>query len=310
MSANIWFFGTGHFAARCLEAIASAYRPSLVVTAPPSVAGRGLKTKPSPVEETANALGLTLRHSASVNRDEELKALFAQNAPDVILVIDFGQKVGEPWLSGPRCGCINIHPSLLTQYRGAAPVQRAVIDGQAQTGVTLFRLVEKMDAGPVWLQARADIGENETSGELLDRMAALGSAQFAARAPELFGGTAVFAPQDDAAATVAPKIDKAETRLDPTLPAKRVHDLVRGLQPAPGAYFILRGKRVKVQKTECDTTSAEQGRLFEKDGIPHLACAEGSVALLVVQPEGKKPMDGAAWLKGIRLENGETIDRP
>ena len=309
MSANVWFFGTGHFAARCLSEISRVYPPALVVTAPPSVAGRGLKTKPSPVEETAAALGLPLRHSESVNRDEELKKIFAATPPEVILVIDFGQKVGEPWLNGPRYGCINIHPSLLPQYRGAAPVQRAVIDGQAETGVTLFRLVEKMDAGPVWLQARAEIGESETAGELLDRLAVIGSSLFAEHFEELRAGKAALAPQDDSAATIAPKIDKAETRLDPAKSAKAVHDLVRGLQPAPGAYFVFRGKRVKVLATRRGDASAEAGTLLDRNGSPLLACAEGSVELVTVQPEGKKPMDGSAWLKGIRLGQGETIDR-
>lgn len=310
MNGSVWFFGTGRFAARCLNEIVRAYPPALIITQPPSVAGRGLKTKPSPVEETAAALGLPLRHSESVNRDEELKAIYAATQPDVILVIDFGQKVGEPWLTGPRCGCINIHPSLLPLYRGAAPVQRAVIDGQAETGVTLFRLVEKMDAGPVWLQGRATIGEYETAGELLDRMAVLGSSLFVAHFDELLEGKAALTPQDDAAATVAPKIDKAETRLDPDRPARAVHDLVRGLQPAPGAYFVFRGRRVKVVATRLSDAAAEAGTLFERGGAPHLACAQGSVELVSVQPEGKKPMDGSAWLKGIRLEKGEAVDRP
>ena len=309
MSANIWFFGTGHFAARCLREIARAYPPALVVTAPPSVAGRGLKTKLSPVEETALELGLPLRHSPSVNRDEELKSTFTATPPEAILVIDFGQKIGEPWLNGPRCGCINIHPSLLPLYRGAAPVQRAILDGTAETGVTLFRLVEKMDAGPVWQQARAVIGENETAGELFDRLAVLGSSLFVGHFEELRAQQTQLTPQDDSAATVAPKIDKAETRLDPAKSASVVHNLVRGLQPAPGAYFIFRGKRVKALATRRCDVSAEAGTLFERDGALFLACGEGSVELVSVQPEGKKPMDGRAWLKGIRLEKSEMIDR-
>lgn len=308
MSFRVWFFGTGHFAARCLAEIAPSCAPDLVVTASPSVAGRGLKTKITPVEETVCSLGLPLHRSDAVNRDADLLALFEQRKPDVILVIDFGQKIGEPWLSGPRCGCINIHPSLLPQYRGAAPVQRAVIDGQIETGVTLFRLVAKMDAGPVWLQSRVAIGADETAGELFDRLAHEGSSLFVENHTDLISGTAAFALQNDAAATLAPKIDKMEAHIDPTLSAQRVHDLVRGLQPAPGAYFMLRGKRVKVLQTRLCSENAASAQLFTLEGIPHLACAGGSVALLTVQPEGKKPMDGAAWLKGIRLEKGERVE--
>ncbi len=309
MNSNIWFFGTGRFAARCLEEIAPAFPLSLVVTAPPSISGRGLKSAVSPVENVAVQLGLPLRRSASVNRDEELLAIYGGNVPDLIFVIDFGQKIGEPWLSGPRCGCVNIHPSLLPLYRGAAPVQRAVIDGCPRTGVTLFRLVAAMDAGPVWLQADTPIGENETAGELFERLAVIGSGLFVKNASELLDGTAVFTRQDDSRATFAPKIDKAETRLDPRLPARKLHNLVRGLQPSPGGYFIFRGKRVKVISSVCRAEKrGEAGSLCVSGVFPRLCCAEGSLELRVVQPEGKKAMNADAWLKGIRLVEGERVD--
>lgn len=309
MTAKIWFFGTGCFAARCLEEIASKCRPQLVVTAPPSVAGRGLKTRSTPVEEVALKLELPLRQSAAVNRDADLIRLYGSEKPELILVIDFGQKVGEPWLNGPRCGCINIHPSLLPRYRGAAPVQRALMNGETETGVSLFRLVEKMDAGPVWLQERRPIDPEENAGELLERLAAAGARLFAENAASLLDGTATLTPQDETLATVAAKIDKSEARLDLALGAQKLHDLVRGLCPAPGAYVTFRGRRVKILKTRvAPHPAAGSGKLFAADGRLFLGTPQGALELLTVQPEGKRPMEAGDWAKGLRLEKDEKLD--
>ncbi|WP_462362987.1 methionyl-tRNA formyltransferase [Pyramidobacter porci] len=309
MTAKIWFFGTGCFAARCLEEIASKCRPQLVVTAPPSVAGRGLKTRSTPVEEVALKLELPLRQSAAVNRDADLIRLYGSEKPELILVIDFGQKVGEPWLNGPRCGCINIHPSLLPRYRGAAPVQRALMNGETETGVSLFRLVEKMDAGPVWLQERRPIDPEENAGELLERLAAAGARLFAENAASLLDGTATLTPQDETLATVAAKIDKSEARLDLALGAQKLHDLVRGLCPAPGAYVTFRGRRVKILKTRvAPHPAAGSGKLFAAGGRLFLGTPQGALELLTVQPEGKRPMEAGDWAKGLRLEKDEKLD--
>ncbi|MDY4032230.1 MAG: methionyl-tRNA formyltransferase [Pyramidobacter sp.] len=309
MTAKIWFFGTGGFAARCLEEIAPECRPQLVVTAPPSVAGRGLKARVTPVEEAALKLGLPLRHAAAVNRDADLIRLYESEKPELILVIDFGQKVGEPWLHGPRCGCINIHPSLLPRYRGAAPVQRALMSGETETGVSLFRLVEKMDAGPVWLQGRCPIGPEENAGELLERMAVAGARLFTENVASLLNETAALTPQDEALATVAAKIDKSEARLDLALGAQKLHDLVRGLCPAPGAYVTFRGRRVKILETRVALhPDAGSGKIFAAGGRLFLGTPQGALELLTVQPEGKRPMAAGDWGKGLHLEKDETLD--
>jgi len=308
MNADIWFFGTGNFAARCLEKISAVYPPALVVTMPPARGGRGMKTLTVPVEEAALKLNLPLIRSSSVNNDEKLLALFHEKTPDLIFVVDFGQKIGEPWLTGPKRGCLNIHPSLLPLYRGAAPVQRAIMDGAGKTGVTLFRLVEKMDAGPVWYQAESPIGPEENTSELLERMADLGSSLFIRHAAAILNGTAVLAEQDETKATSAPKIEKAEARLNPDLPALVLHHLVCGLSPVPGAYFMFRGKRIKVLKTRLSKASALKGSLKAVKGAVYLGTQEGSLELTSVQPEGKKAMPASEWVRGLKLRDNEMID--
>ncbi len=267
-----------------------------------------MKTRVSPVEIVARGLNLKLRHSASVNKDDELQNIFAQEKPDLIFVIDFGQKIGEPYLSVPRYGCLNIHPSLLPRYRGAAPIQRAIMDGAKTSGVTLFRLVEKMDAGPVWVQAESEILPDETAGELLQRMAILGSRLFIENADGILNGTIVPKAQDESFASIAPKIEKSEGKLSPQLPAEKLFCTVRGLNPAPGAYITFRGRRVKILESRVETVAGEPGCLFLSDGKLLLGTAENSLRLVTVQPEGKKPMAAEDWLKGLHLTCPEKID--
>lgn len=308
MSADLWFFGTGRFAARCLSELASAYSPSLVVTAPPKRSGRGMKLCPTPVEETALQLRLRLFHSPSVNCDEELLSMLRRKTPDAIFVIDFGQKIASPWLDTPRCGCLNIHPSLLPLYRGAAPVQRAVMDGAGKTGVTLFRLVEKMDAGPILYQTESAIGQDETSGELLDRLAVLGSRLFTDHAESILRGSAPLTPQDERVATLARKIEKSEARLSPELTAQALHHLVCGLNPAPGAYVIFRGKRLKILTSRPSDLNVPQGVLKSVGGTLFLGARQGALELKTLQPEGKRVMVASDWLKGLKLREGEAVD--
>ncbi|MDY3868232.1 MAG: methionyl-tRNA formyltransferase [Pyramidobacter sp.] len=309
MTSDIWFFGTGKFAARCLAEIAPECRPSLVVTSQPTVSGRGLKTKPSPVEEAAAALGLPLYRSDSVNGDAELVARLEKETPALILVVDFGQKVKDPYLTAPRCGCINIHPSLLPRYRGAAPVQRALMNGELSTGVSLFRLVEKMDAGPIWIQSESGVGADETAGELLERLAVEGSHIFKSRLKYILEGNVVFEPQRDDEATIAPKIDKSETRLLDFSSAQSLHNKVRALSPLPGAYVMLHQKRVKILKTALSSQPSNGAGVISCSGKTVLLGAEdGSIELKSVQPEGKKEMNAFDWFKGLRLEKGEKLD--
>jgi methionyl-tRNA formyltransferase len=268
-----------------------------------------MKLHATPVEEAALQLNLKLFRSASVNEDKDLLSLLHQSAPDVILVIDFGQKIGVPWLDAPRRGCLNIHPSLLPLYRGAAPVQRAIMDGTEKTGVTLFRLVEKMDAGPILYQAESAIGEDETSAELLDRMAVLGSRLFTDHMDAILDGRAPMRVQDESRATVARKIDKSEARLSAELTAETMHHVVCALNPAPGAYVVFRGKRLKILASHPGRLSVPKGVLKSVGGALYLGTRQGSLELKTLQPEGKKAMAASDWLKGLKLAEGECVDR-
>ncbi len=309
--SKLWFFGTGTFGALCLHNLCQdpQCRPELVVTPLPSVGGRGLKDRPSPVEKTALDLGLRLHRSPSVNGDEDLKAQLGQNPPDLVLVVDFGQKVLEPWLSGPALGCFNIHPSLLPQYRGAAPVQRAIMEGRSVTGVTIFKLVEAMDAGPIWLQEVFEIGPDQTAGELLNYLSLKGSNLLKKGLKSLLLGEIALQQQGAEGLSYAPKIEKAEALLDPQRGAVGLHDQIRALNPAPGAYFKFRGKRIKVWQSRLGDLQIPSGQLKVSNGKVWLGTSEGSLELITVQPEGKGSMKALYWEKGLRLTGGEEIDR-
>ena len=263
---SVWFCGTGKFAARCLARLASCgVSFELVVTQPPTRRGRGMKELPSPLEEKAVDLGLPVARTLRLNGDEELQSRLSACPPDVMLVVDFGQMIRRPWLDGPRAGCLNIHPSLLPKWRGAAPVRRALMNGDQTVGVTVFSLTEGMDSGPIL-------------------------------------------PQDDREATFAPKIDKGECRLDAGESASRLACLVRALSPDIGAWFEFRGQRVKVWKAApVEARTVPEGHMAFQGGNLLIGTSCGALRLDLVQPAGKKPLEGVSWAQGLRLEGAEIL---
>ena len=305
---DLWFFGTGNFAAECLENLAGRVPFSLVVTSPPSRGGRGMAYHPSPVEKYCASRSLPVSSSPSVSTDEKILSLLAQRPPLSILVVDFGQKIKEPLLSAPSRGCLNIHPSLLPRYRGAAPVQRCLMEGETPTGVTLFRLTEGMDEGPVLLQRSYAPREDETAGEVLSALAQIGSELYLLGVKCMIEGTCKFTPQDSEFATHAPKISPSEGEIVWGKPAGEIADLVRSLNPAPGAFFSLNSKRIKVWKALRAELSGTPGTVLDfLDGVPVVAAGNGSIELHSVQPEGKKRLGGADWARGLRLKKGDVL---
>lgn len=305
---KIWFAGSGPFAAECLRKICDTHRPHIIITAPPKKAGRGMKLKPTPVELLARSLALPVHNTTSMSSDEVLLAKLKTEPPTSILVIDFGQKISDPFLHFSELGCLNIHPSLLPEYRGAAPVQRAIMDGKKQTGVTLFKLVEGMDSGPILKQEIYEIEENITSGDLLSDLAHLGCVLLLDIINTYIPKNICFLQQDHSLATFAPKIMKEEAFLDVMQDAESFHNKVRALNPQPGSYLFARGKRLKVWQTLKLPDTGVPGTIIDfVEDRPVLATAKGSVLILNVQPEGKNRMDAASWARGIRLAKGDKI---
>ena len=291
---NIWFIGTGHFAALCLEElIKNGLTFSKIVTGLPTRSGRNGKENPSPVELKSQALGLVATRTGKLNDNAELLAELENNTPELIFVIDFGQIIKEPFLSSPKYGCLNIHPSLLPEYRGAAPIQRALLDGKSYTGVSVFQLVKAMDAGGILAQEKFIIPENFNASDLYRELSKIG-AQIAAEALEKIPEFNLT-PQDDSQATFADKLDKNEFEISFSMPAKKFCDSVRALDMSGGAYVVINNKRVKIWRARIhDDTSKNPGLVVK--------CEDCYVKLIEVQSEGKKRTSGSEWARGQRLD--------
>ena len=304
---RVVFMGTPEFAAEALRALSEAgYELPLVVTRPDRRAGRGNKLAFSAVKEVALELGLEVYQPARIREPEVLERLTAAS-PDVIVVAAYGRILPPEVLAIPQYGCINLHVSLLPRYRGAAPVQWAVINGEKTTGVSIMYLNEGLDTGDILRVSPVEIGENETSGELFERITQEGARTLLAAMEDIAAGTAQARPQNDAEATLAPPLTKEQAHFGFDAPARRLHDLIRGLNPWPVAYFEYGGKKVKVLRTLCDDAAAgAPGEILSTKPLK-VACASGALTLLEVVPEGSRPMEGSAWAAGRRFTNGDKL---
>jgi methionyl-tRNA formyltransferase len=292
---KIVFMGTPDFAVPVLDALAQHHEIVAVYTQPPRPAGRGRADRPSPVQARAEALGLPIRHPVSL-RSESAAKDFAALQPDVAVVVAYGLILPQPVLDAPRLGCLNIHASLLPRWRGAAPIHRAIMAGDAETGVCIMQMEAGLDTGPVLLREATAISADETTADLHDRLAAMGArliVEALARLPELQPE-----PQPAEGVTYAAKIDKAEARVDWTRPAAEVDRLIRGLSPFPGAWVEIAGERVKLLRSRTVTGSGQPGQVL---GGFTLACGTGAVEVTEAQREGKRPLPVAEVLKGLTL---------
>ena len=297
MAERIAFLGTSEFAATVLRALAaSPYRPALVVTPPDRRRGRGQRTGPPPAAVAARGAGIELIQTPDVNEAEALEALRAAEL-DVAVVCAFGQLIGEPLLD--QLEMVNVHPSLLPRWRGAAPIERAIMAGDAETGVTIMRVAEGLDSGPIALQEAVAIEPGDGFESLAARLAELG-AVLTLQALELrTGGRLELREQDDAEATYADKISREDRRLDPRRPAIELERAVRALVPHIGAYLELEGgEHLGVWRAVAAEGDVEAGALRSGDGELTLGCAEGVLRLEEVQPPGGRPMPTAAYLRG------------
>ncbi len=290
------FMGTPEFAVPALEAlVAAGHEVAAVYTQPPRPADRGRLT-PSPVHRRADALGLPVRTPERLRGAQHAEA-FAALALEAAVVAAYGLILPRAILEAPRRGCFNIHASLLPRWRGAAPIQRAILAGDAETGVTIMRMAPGLDTGPMLLKAATPV-DAKTAGALTAELATMGARLMVEALARL--DTLVEEPQDEALATYAAKIAKAEARIDWKDPAASIARRVRAMNPAPGAWFLAGDQRVKLLAAEVAAGAAEgpPGRLRPDASV---ACGEGKLRLLEVQPAGRPAMAADAWLRGLRL---------
>jgi methionyl-tRNA formyltransferase len=303
------FAGTPPFAARALEALAAAgHEVSLVLTQPDRPAGRGLKLTPSAVAATAERLGFPLFKPTTLRDPAAVDRLRAEGA-EAMIVAAYGLLLPRAVLDLPRRGCINIHASLLPRWRGAAPIQRAILAGDAESGISIMQMDAGLDTGPVLAMARTPIGPEETAGALTERLATLGAQCLVEALAAL--STLAPQPQDDAGATYAAKISSAEAALDWRLPAADLARRVRAFNPVPGASTRLRGEVVKVWEAHVVHGAAAAGRLLpDRDGRLVVACGEQALELAVVQRAGGRRIGGPEFVRGGALAPGASFDLP
>jgi methionyl-tRNA formyltransferase len=301
---RIAFMGTPDFAVPTLEALlAAGHDVAAVYTQPPRPAGRrGKAPTPSPVQARAEAAGLEVRAPASL-RNAEAQAAFAALDLDVAVVAAYGLILPEPILQAPDYGCINVHASMLPRWRGAAPIQRAILAGDIRTGITIMQMEKGLDTGPMMAVVPAEIG-GKTAGELTEELAVLG-AQLLVQVLGKLPGQVGRIPQNDARATYAPKIEKSEAKLDFTKSAVEVERQVRAFNPAPGAFFEYGGERIKVLAAEIGEPGGTPGTVLD-DNLA-VACAEGSLRPSLVQRAGRGAMSAAELLRGFVIPAGATL---
>jgi methionyl-tRNA formyltransferase len=289
------YLGTSEFAAAVLRRLAdSPHRPVLVVTRPDRPRGRGRKLSAPPVAEAANELGIELAQPETIG-DEAAVATIAAARPDAVCVCAFGALIKEPLLSAYPM--LNVHPSLLPRWRGAAPIERAIMSGDERTGVSIMQLTEGLDSGPVCAQAAEPIAPDDTYGSLAARLEILGG-ELLVRAIE---DSPPYVPQDDALATYAAKITPEDRVLDPGRPAGELERTVRALVPHIGAHVVLPdGERLGVRSARVLKGGPPPGELLLAGPRPVFGCAEGALELLVVQPPGRRAMSGEDYLRGRR----------
>jgi methionyl-tRNA formyltransferase len=302
---RIVFMGTPDFAVPTLTELAGGGGEIVAVyTRAPKTAGRGMAERRSPVHEAAERLRIEVLHPTTL-KDEAAAKTFRALRADVAVVVAYGLILPKPILDTPKFGCLNLHASLLPRWRGAAPISRAIMAGDAETGISIMRMEEGLDTGPVALTERVPIAADATAGQLHDRLAGLGAARMSLALAALADDALEFKPQPEAGVTYAKKIDRGETRIDWPRPWKEVHDHIRGLSPFPGAWFEIGGTRVRALGSTRGEGAGRPGMVL--DGHLTVACGEGAVRLTQVQRAGAKAMAAEEFLRGNPIPAGAVL---
>ncbi len=305
MSLRLIFMGTPEFAVPTLVQLARrGHEIVAVYTRAAKPAGRGMVVQVTPVEREARRMDLPVLAPRSLQGEPEQAAFLAHRA-DAAIVVAYGLILPPRVLEAPRFGCFNLHASLLPRWRGAAPINRAIMAGDAETGVTVMKMDEGLDTGAIAMAERVTIGPDMTAGELHDALARHGADLMARACEALERGTLELKPQPVVGITYAPKISKEETRIDWRKPWSEVHDHIRGLSPFPGAWFTLEGLRVKALRSTRGEGDGPPGTLLDRRFT--VACGAGAIRLTRVQRAGGQAMDAEAFLRGLRLSEGTVL---
>jgi methionyl-tRNA formyltransferase len=303
------FMGTPEFAVPALlEILGRGHEVAAVYSAPARPAGRGMEPRPSAVEREARRFGLPV-FTPQTLRTQQAAEDFRGHGAQAAVVVAYGKILPKPILEAVPLGCFNLHASLLPRWRGAAPINRAIMAGDTETGVTVMRMDEGLDTGPIALAEPVEIGPDMTAGELHDALSRLGADLMVRALGGLERGALQLTPQPTAGVTLAPKIDNSETRIDWTRPWKAVHDHCRGLSPAPGAWFEVAQSaaplRIKVLRTTRGEGRGPPGTLLSANF--DVACAQGAVKIVELQRAGRQPMRAAEFLRGAKLPPGARL---
>ncbi|MGI9129830.1 MAG: methionyl-tRNA formyltransferase [Roseomonas sp.] len=297
------FMGSPDFSVPALRALHDAgHEIAAVYCQPPKPAGRGQKETPCPVHRAALALGLPVRHPARLKRDEAEHAAFAALDLDVAVVAAYGLILPKAMLDAPRRGCLNIHASLLPRWRGAGPIQAAILAGNNQTGITIMRMEEGLDTGPMLLAEAVPITPSTTTPELHDALAELGARLILRALAENPAAT----PQPEAGVTYAPKLAKEDGRLDWTQPAEALEQRIRALNPWPGTFFLWKGEAIRVSAATHEAGQGEAGTALDDAGL--IACGQGALRLQRLQRPGRAAMAAEAFLRGLPIPAGTRLE--
>jgi methionyl-tRNA formyltransferase len=304
---RVVFMGTPDFAVPTLQRlIESKHEVCAVFCQPDKPKGRGHKLQPPPVKTVALENNIDVYQPITLRNDEAIK-LIENLSPDAIIVVAYGKILPKAVLDIPKYGCINVHGSILPKYRGAAPIQRAVLNGEEKTGVTIMHMAEGIDTGDIIQIKETAIGSDETSGELFDRLKEIGAELLVGTLTLIENGKAQRIPQNEEESTHAAMLQKSEAEISWDSSAEDIHNLVRGMNPWPVAYTTFRDENLKIYMTEPVEKQGEAGKLFSANGELFVYCGKDALKLLEIHPENKKRMNGKSFLLGRALQENESL---
>ena len=305
MSLNIVFMGTAEFSVPTLHTlIKNKFNVSKAYTQPPKKSKRGQKVNPSPIEEFCKKNKISFSNPPNLNSEEELK-IFKKLSPDIVIVVAYGQIIPKSFLDVVKFGFINIHASLLPKWRGAAPIQRAIMNGDKKIGVSIMKIKEKLDSGPVLTSKELELDQNVTHGEMEKKLSLMGADLLIESLKTVEAGTSKFIDQKHSEATYAKKIDKAEAKINWNLDANKVLSHIHGLSPSPGAWFEFENERFKVLRAKISTLNGKSSSVLDENLT--IACKSNSIQILELQRQGKNKQTTKEFLLGKKIGNGSIL---